>query len=139
MNERRSYFRHPVDVPIQIFPQADTLEDVPLSDLSEGGLAFQTNVFIEVGHILKIIIPYVEPLFEAPCIVRWQRVLDKQGYFEIGVMFLDEETSFRVRMVEQVCHIKDYQAKHNENGRELSFEQAAAEWIEKYAADFGRQ
>jgi len=137
-DDRRSFFRHPVDVPIRIFPQAAVMEETPLSDLSEGGLAFQTNVFIEVGHVLKINIPYVEPPFEAPCVVRWHRVLDNKGNFEVGVMFLDEETAFRVRMVEQVCHIKDYQEKNSGLGRELSFEQAATEWMEKYAADFGR-
>ncbi|MDX8404106.1 MAG: PilZ domain-containing protein [Mariprofundaceae bacterium] len=135
---RRQFYRHPVNVPIQIFPQGAMFEEAPLSDLSEGGLAFQTNVYIEVGHILKINIPYVEPPFEAPCVVRWQRVLDdNQGHFEVGVMFLDEETAFRVRMVEQICHIKDYQEIHAGHGRELSFEDAAFEWIEKHAADFG--
>jgi len=137
MDERRCYFRHPVDVPIQVFPQGTMIEDVPLCDLSEGGLAFQTNVFIEVGHVLKINIPYVHPPFEAPCVVRWQKVLGDLGQFEIGVMFLDEETAFRARMVEQICHIKDYQEKRSGRGRELSFEVAAQEWIQKYASDFG--
>ncbi|OIO70740.1 MAG: PilZ domain-containing protein [Zetaproteobacteria bacterium CG1_02_53_45] len=134
---RRQFYRHPVDVPIQVFPQGTMIEDVPICDLSEGGLAFQTNVFIEEGHILKIRIPYVHPAFEAACVVRWQKVLDDLGTFEIGVMFLDEETAFRVRMVEQVCHIKAYQEKHSGYGRDLSIEVAAQEWITKYAADFG--
>jgi hypothetical protein len=40
-------------------------------------------------------------------------------------------------MVEQVCHIEQYKrsAKDNE-GRELTSEQAATEWIARHAADF---
>lgn len=137
MDNRRAYYRHPMDVPIQVFPQAAAIEDVPLCDLSEGGLAFQTNLFIEAGNVLNIRIPYVDPPFEAPCVVRWQRTLDEHGSFEIGVMFLDEETAFRIKMVEQVCHIKNYREKLAGYGREISFEEAAHEWVEKYAADFG--
>jgi hypothetical protein len=40
-------------------------------------------------------------------------------------------------MVEQVCHIKQYSKEILEKeGRKLSDEEAAVEWIEKYAKDF---
>ena len=44
---------------------------------------------------------------------------------------------FRARMVEQVCHIEQY--KHQvlkKEGRKLSGEEAALEWIQKYAPQF---
>ena len=51
--------------------------------------------------------------------------------------FLDAEDAFLARMVEQVCHIEDYRKSvHRIEGRELSPEEAAMEWIEKYASQF---
>lgn len=134
---RRQFYRHPVDIPIQIFPQNELSEDAPMSDLSEGGLAFHTNVFIESGKVLRIRIPYVDPAFDAECVVRWQRVFGDGDGFEVGVMFLDEETAFRIKMVQQVCHIKNYQKQQLKAGRELDFSEAANEWIAEHAADFG--
>ena len=133
---RREFYRHPIDVPIQVFPQSELVESAPMSDLSEGGLAFHTNVFIERGKVLRIRIPFVDPAFDARCVVRWQRTFDDGEGFEIGVMFLDEETAFRIKMVQQVCHIKNYRNHQQEAGREISFEEAANEWIAKFAADF---
>ena len=133
---RRQFYRHPIDVPIQVYPQSEMAESAPMSDLSEGGLAFHTNVFIERGKVLRIRIPYVDPAFDARCVVRWQRVFGDGDGFEIGVMFLDEETAFRIKMVQQVCHIKKYQQQQVDQGRELSFSEAANEWIAAHAADF---
>jgi hypothetical protein len=40
-------------------------------------------------------------------------------------------------MVEQVCHIEDYRRSVlRTERRELSLDEAAAEWIAKHAADF---
>ncbi len=42
-----------------------------------------------------------------------------------------------MRMVEQVCHIERYRADVLEReGRALTGEQAAEEWIKRYAEDF---
>jgi len=138
MDERRAFFRHPATAPIQIFPQQQTAEPVSMNDISNGGLAFNSNVFLEKGAVLTIRIPHVDPPFEASCIVRWRRRIDGDNQFEIGVMFLDEQTTFRARMVEQVCHILQFQQQQTEAGQALSFEQAACIWIGAHAADFGR-
>jgi len=137
INERRAFFRHPSSAPIQVFPQQQALH-MPMSDISNGGLAFKSNVFLEEGKVLKIRIPHVNPPFEAPCVVRWRRQLDHDNYFEIGVMFLDEQTRFRIRMVEQVCHIMQYRQQLAEKGRHLTFEEAAKEWVDANAAKFGK-
>jgi len=136
MNERRKFIRHPVDVAIHISPQsADVLEDISMSDIGEGGISFYTNVIFEQGSALSIKIPHVRPPFEALCVVCWQK--DKGKKFEVGVHFIDEDSRFRARMVEQVCHIEDYRRKTIEEGRSLSSQEAAIEWIGKFATDFG--
>ena len=47
------------------------------------------------------------------------------------------ETAFAVRMIEQVCHIEQYrQQVSKKEGRELSRDGAALEWITQHAALF---
>jgi len=138
MDERRAFFRHPSTAPIQVFPQQQPSEHMSMNDISSGGLAFKSNVFLDEGKMLKIRIPHVDPPFEASCVVRWRRKLDGDNRFEIGVMFLDEQTRFRARMVEQVCHILQFQQQLAENGRDISFQEAARIWMDEHAADFGR-
>ena len=58
-------------------------------------------------------------------------------HYLIGVEFLDAQDDYRARMVEQICHIEHYKKEVLEReGRLLSGEQAAHEWIHKYAQDF---
>ncbi|MBT4078105.1 MAG: PilZ domain-containing protein, partial [Gammaproteobacteria bacterium] len=57
--------------------------------------------------------------------------------FEIGLEFDDPNELFRLRMIEQICHIEHYRAEVKQHqGRQLTSEQAAKEWIKLYAADF---
>jgi len=134
--ERREFIRHPVNVPIHVHLQSDAaLAYLSMSDVGEGGIAFQTNVAFESGTILKVNVPHVQPPFEAACVVCWQRILGDG--FEIGVRFLDEDSRFRARMVEQVCHIENYRQKAKDEGRDLTAEESAVEWISQHAANFG--
>jgi len=135
VSERRAFIRHPVDVPIQVFPQPDKALGISMSDVGQGGVAFQTNVAFENGTVLRINVPHVQPPFEAECVVCWQRILG--AGFEIGVRFLDEDSRFRARMVEQVCHIEDYRQQLKKAGRDLTAEESAVEWISQHAASFG--
>lgn len=74
--------------------------------------------------------------FTAEGIVVWCR--EHEGY-EVGVRFDETTHGFSLRMVEQLCHIKHYQREvRATEGRELSNEEAALEWIEKYARVFPR-
>lgn len=136
MREHRKYYRHPVDVPILVFPlEHKGLQEVPMHDVSEGGLEFQTNVFLSKGVALNVRIPHLKPPFEAEGVVCWCHQVG--GRFDVGVMFTEENAAFHARMVEQVCHIEKYR-EHllAEKGQRLSFEEAAREWIGKYGADF---
>ena len=77
----------------------------------------------------------MQPDFEVRGQVVWCR--SESGVFEIGVAFLDPSDLFQVRMVEQICHIEQYKADVlASEGRRLNGEQAAQEWIEKFAGDF---
>jgi hypothetical protein len=58
-------------------------------------------------------------------------------HYEIGVAFEDSLDAFRIRMVEQVCQIERYRLSVlGCEGRELTTEEAAREWIARYADQF---
>ena len=75
------------------------------------------------------------PMFETKARVVWCSA--REGRFELGVAFLDPEDAFRARMVEQVCHIENYKkVVYQAEGRLPTAEEAAMEWIGKYASQF---
>ncbi len=132
----RSYIRHPSDIPIEFQQGAvASAETQTLVDVSCGGLSFVTQSPLETESVITVRITSVEPSFEAPCRVTWCR--RGQDEYLIGVEFLYAEDEYRARMVEQVCHIEHYKKEVLElEGRVLTGEQAAREWIHKYAKDF---
>ena len=133
----RQFIRHPVDVPIEIrTSRAAPGAAVQTHDVSAGGLAVVSSEPVEPGAMIVVRIPYVQPAFEARARVAWCRP-NHDGGHEVGVTFLDAEDAFTARMVEQICHIEDYRKSvARAEGRLLSPEDAAHEWISKYAANF---
>lgn len=135
----RQYIRHPVSMPVEIRTEAPGTEVPARSaarDVSLGGLALHSAVEVAPGGMICIRIPHVEPVFEADVRVVWCRP-GREGGYELGVTFLAAEDAYLARMVEQLCYIEDYRRSVlRREGRELDGEQAAAEWIERYAAQF---
>ena len=135
----RKYIRHPSDIPIefQIDEKANSHIQC-LNNISLGGLAFNSDSFIEPGRVLMVKIPFVSPPFEAYAKVVWCYEAESAPY-EIGVELMDKDDAFRARMIEQVCHIEHYKREvSDQEGRTLSGAQAAEEWIAKFAAEFPR-
>ena len=137
----RQYIRHPIDIPIEFI--LDTAVEPKkkhpfLKNVSQGGLCFISNSKIDIGNGIQIVIPLCQPTFKASGIVAWCQATNG-GRFDIGIEFHDESIHFALRMVEQLCHIEQYKLEMlKEEGRELSNEEAAAEWISKYAGQFPR-
>ncbi len=134
----RKYIRHPSNIPIEYDLEEVVAEKREyLNNISKGGLSFQSNRHINTGSLIQIRIPIREPVFEAKGVVVWCR--KNNSYYDVGVEFRDLNAGFGLRMVEQVCHIEQYKKDVLKNeGRELSGEEAAIEWITKYAKDFPR-
>ena len=134
----RSYIRHPTNVPIELSP-ADHMPGhlSCIKDVSVGGLSLKSSRELELKTLIKIKIPLVEPPFETVALVVWCRRAYRD--YEVGVRFIDEQDAYAARMVEQICHIEHYRVSVLEHeGRDLSAEQAAKEWIGKFARDFPR-
>ncbi|WP_207062831.1 hypothetical protein [Motiliproteus sp. SC1-56] len=128
------YIDHPREIPI-------TLESLPPPDMAPGGpvpaggLRLRWREKVAVGRFLRVRIPTVQPDAWADMLVAWHR-LGRDDY-ELGLRFLDAEQAFKMRLMEQICHINCYQAAvRRREGRQLSTQQAAREWIASFAADF---
>ena len=141
----RNFIRHPVDIPIELVPQDNTLtvskrldNDIKIErmeNVSFGGLMFQSSIPYSQNKKIIVKISSVTPPFEAQATVTW---CQKSGrHYLVGLEFTDKETEFQIRMVEQVCHIMHYR---NEvmatEGRALDNDEAAKEWIAQNASDF---
>lgn len=134
-NPRREYIRHTADVPIQVRTVDGAQASATGLNVSHGGLAFVSELCPAEGATIEIAIPDVDPPFQAHARVAWCR--PEENAFLVGVQFLDATDAFRSRMVEQVCTIERYREQVLEQeGRELSTHDAAAEWITKYAGRF---
>ncbi len=133
----RKYIRHPINIPIEVTELTgrasdDTFESM---NLSIGGLGFRSNKAIKDGKKVKIRIDYIESTFEAEARVVWCR--EGRGFSEIGVEFTNLQDAFAARMVEQIIYIGNYKDEiYKKEGRVISFEEAAGEWISKFAAKF---
>lgn len=132
----RNYIRHPSDIPIEIhISQLKPANTMNMVNISQGGLAYISTNFIAPGTLITIRIPSISQEFQVEGLVTWCR--RNKAQFDVGIQFKEKDQLYNTRMIEQICHIEHYrkQIRDTEN-RELSSEQAALEWIDKYAATF---
>lgn len=134
----REFIRHPTSVPFQL----DELDGEvkrginTLNNVSFGGVACISSAPIKEGTTVKMRIECVNPNFEITGKAVWCRL--KNDLYEIGIEFIvSKDQVFHLRMIEQICHIEHYRHEVLKNeGREIGSEEAASEWIEKYAGNF---
>jgi hypothetical protein len=133
----RQFIRHASDVPIEFRCVGDSgYVGRCGKNIGFGGLAFLSDTAIEPETIVALRIPCLRPAFEVPAArVAWCK--NEGGRYAVGVDFLDADAAFRVRMVEQICHIENYRRDVEvQEGRKLTTEEAAREWIKRYASSF---
>ena len=132
---RREFVRHTVHVPLEVERVGESAHEESGVNVGYGGLAFVSATCPAVGEILRVRIPTVEPPFEGEVRVAWCRPED--GRFLVGAQFLESTVAFRSRMVQQVCSIENYRREiARQEGRILTTQEAAAEWIARYAGRF---
>jgi hypothetical protein len=131
----RRFIRHPVEIPIEVAVESQPRSQRMAHDLSIGGLAIESAQQFTAGTIVQVDIPFVDPPFRSRARVAW--CMPRPSGYRLGVEFLESGDAFRGRMVEQVCYIQSYKKSVCEKeGRTISIEQAAIEWIGKYAGQF---
>lgn len=136
----RKFIRHPSGVPIEVTldwaeDEDDETVDQTITNVSLGGLAFVSHKPLELLERVRICIPVLnEENYLVGNVVWCEKV--GAGY-EIGIEFEKSRDAFRLRMIEQICHIEHYRKEIARlEGRELNPQEAAKEWISKYAGEF---
>lgn len=126
----------PIQVELEwVGNEIDDSTDETLTNVSLGGLAFVSDQALEPSQKVKVCIPVLETENCLIGTVVWCEKT-KNGY-EIGLEFEGKRNVYRLRMIEQICHIEHYRKEvERVEGRELSAEAAAREWISRYAGDF---
>lgn len=136
----RKYIRHPVDIPIQVRAESvddidDDTSDQTITNLGLGGLALLSPYPLEVLERVTVIVPLLDRDNKLSGNVVWCEKTDR-GY-EIGIKFERSRDAYRLRMIEQICHIEHYRKEVERcEGRKLGSQEAAEEWIARYAKDF---
>ena len=131
----RKFVRHPSSIPIELAvaraPNSSALE---LRNISSGGFACWVDEPIAVGAAVQLRIPVIWPDYRGCGVVVWCRV--EPPRYEVGIEF-GAQDFFKTKMIEQLCQIEEYRQQIlSDEGRELDSEEAAQEWIARYAKDF---
>ncbi|CAK0765108.1 PilZ domain-containing protein [Gammaproteobacteria bacterium] len=131
----RAYIRHPLDMPIELELEKNPSSDPRLQNISMGGLCCRSGEHLTPGSRVRVRVPCVDPPFESEGSVVWCR--HREHDYDVGIRFNVPEDAFRARMVEQICHIEQYRQKvFRTEGRSLNGDEAAQEWITRYASRF---
>ena len=136
----RKFIRHPSGVPIQVTldfaeDENDDTVDQTMINVSLSGLAFISQKPLELLERVRICIPVLNQDNYLVGNVVWCEKVG--GGYEIGIEFEKSKDVFRLRMIEQICHIEHYRKEVEESeGRELNAQEAAKEWISKFAGEF---
>lgn len=134
----RQFVRYPTDIPIDV-----RVADISpakgwgsyMTSVGQGGMSCRVDRAMSVGSVVDIDILSVSPPYQGKGEVVWCRPTGK--HFDVGVRFTNHAEAYKSRMVQQVCQIEHYKnLVFEREGRVLDGNQAAAEWIEKYAAEF---
>ncbi len=113
----------------------DETVDQTITNVSLGGLAFVSPRPLDVLERVRISIPILDQETMLIGNVVWCEKAES-GY-EIGIEFERSRDVYRLRMIEQICHIEHYRKEiARVEGRQLSPQEAAKEWISKYAGEF---
>ncbi|MGE8361486.1 PilZ domain-containing protein [Pseudomonas sp.] len=132
----RRFLRHPSEMPVELVLRKQAF--VPkqrLHNISLGGVACNSSRGFRRGAAVELRIPLFGEQARYPGIVAWCRRTDDN--YLVGVAFIDEDTLFRARMVEQVCQIEQYRhLREQESGEQVPIENAAQEWIAQHAPEY---
>jgi hypothetical protein len=134
----RRHIRHvtgiPIEVSLEYHHNLQAAEDT-ISNVSLGGLCFVADDRLDIDEAIQVRFPLLDKETLIDGKVVWCNKTTK-GY-EVGLEFDDPAEVERLKMIEQIRQIENFRSDmEQQDGRKLSSEQAAREWINKYAGEF---
>ena len=129
MGDAKVSIRHPDEFPIEL-----NMQDSKPNPLTPAifQLICHSSQPYSYGDAIAIKIPSVANHLEVRGTI--QSCEGQNGYYELEIGFNSEDSLMRIRMLEQLCYIQRYR-RHilSTEGRDLTDQDAALEWIGKYA------
>jgi len=131
VHDQRRHPRYPSALPVAFtLGEVVASESAYLTNISAGGVAFDSMVELPIGTLIMLHLPPSKPVFRLPARVVWCRKLAFR--YSVGVEFLSTDEAFRNRMVDVVRRIEAYRQEAEQGGRRLSAQEAAIEWIGRF-------
>src|SRR5262245_36162026 len=134
-DERRQYARHPIQVPLAVWPKDGTERFVSrIGDLSEGGLSFTSPNPMTKGTGVEIEFPVYDRRFTLKgAVTSCTEVTDATSY-RVGLAFTSTGMSFKMKLAEQVLRINQLRRDlTRQRGTDVTIEEAGEHWVEQYA------
>ena len=130
----RMFERHAGDLPILVKTDGAEYKKAMMNNISLGGMSLKASFRIFESATIKVKAATADTIPEVKGKVVWCK--RNRGSYNVGVEFLETEAKFGIRMLEQLYNIENYKREvKRKEGRELSGEQAALEWVRKYAGN----
>jgi len=134
----RRHARHVTGIPIEVtldFNHGYHAENENITNVSSGGLCFICSDRLHQNESVQVRFPVLNREHNLEGKVVWCNKTAMR--YEVGLEFDDPEEVERLKMIDQICQIESFrQDLEKREGRKLSGEQAAREWVSKYAGDF---
>jgi len=123
----RTFARYNAHLPVEIAMQ--NTETERLASISYGGMQLDSDIPMEVGKTFDFSLPVINPEFHALGKIKWNR--NAGDHYDVGVEFVKRDKNLTEVLVEQVYYIEQYYSEARKQGRHLSIEDAADEWLEE--------
>ncbi len=129
--ERRLYYRHPLRTHMQFrLGAGQPAHSSETHDISFAGLSFKSHLPIERGANLLLAVGLKKKVHDLRAKVAYASQ-EADGYYRIGVAFLDSRGDFRHEITQMALSIYEYQKELiQKTGHEISEAEAARQWIE---------
>ena len=145
--ERRSVVRHAIELPIRYRvlserrqmsgTRSQLTNPQKTKNISDSGLLFLATEYFKVGTLLELSLPVKEKVLTIEgCVVHASQD-SESGLFRTGIHFPKIDSVFKVKLAEQVYQIDQFRKSlSRQEGRLVSEEEAAHQWIEEHSSDF---
>ncbi|MCO4785551.1 PilZ domain-containing protein [Marinomonas atlantica] len=129
------FVAHPKDLPLDIqIIEDQSFPTVGTDRLGFVGITYLAPYAFHAGTSVRITLQEIDPHFCVAGRIVW---CDKeQDEYRIAIEFPNNEDCYSVRMIEQLSQIEHYRRQAKHQGRRLNYNEAAAEWIQQFAASF---
>ena len=103
---RRKYIRYPAEISMEYrIPSESMVKTDYTKNISFEGLCFQAQSCIEPATFFTLKFPTISSKIILLGKTVW--CAEKSDSVEVGVEFLDENDAYRVKIIEEICYIKN--------------------------------